>query len=93
MSRRADRQELLADIWAEVLDIEHIGVHDNLFDLGGDSLLSVQIASRAEQIGLFITPRQLLHHQTIDTLVADLMTDQQQAAQIEKIEQFVLSAR
>jgi hypothetical protein len=37
----------LAQIWAEVLDLEEIGIHDNFFDLGGNSLLATRIAARA----------------------------------------------
>lgn len=82
-------EALLVDIWAEVLTVEQLGVYDNLFDLGGDSLRSVQIAARAQQIGLTITPKQLLHYQTIDGLVNDLMAHQQSAEQVKKIEHFL----
>jgi len=82
-------EALLVDIWAEVLTVEQLGVSDNLFDLGGDSLRSVQIAARAQQIGLTITPKQLLRYQTIDGLVNDLMAHQQSAEQVKKIEHFL----
>jgi len=82
-------EALLVDIWAEVLAVEQLGVYDNLFDLGGDSLRSVQIAARTQQIGLTITPKQLLHYQTIDGLVNDLMAHQQSAEQVKKIEHFL----
>ncbi|HEY0604050.1 MAG TPA: amino acid adenylation domain-containing protein, partial [Herpetosiphonaceae bacterium] len=63
----------LARIWAEVLRVETVGVHDNFFALGGDSILSIQIVARATQAGLRLTPRQLFQHQTIAelALVAD----------------------
>jgi amino acid adenylation domain-containing protein/non-ribosomal peptide synthase protein (TIGR01720 family) len=63
-------EKKLAQIWCEVLGLERVGVHDNFFDLGGDSILSIQIVARANQAGLRLTPRQLFQQQT----VADLAT-------------------
>ncbi|MGJ5676042.1 MAG: amino acid adenylation domain-containing protein [Nostochopsis sp.] len=61
-------EKKLAVIWAEVLGLEKIGVNDNFFRLGGDSILSLQIISKANQIGLNLTPKQLFQHQTIAQL-------------------------
>jgi non-ribosomal peptide synthase protein (TIGR01720 family) len=67
---RGPLEETLADIWAEVLGVEQIGVDDNFFDLGGDSILSLQIIARANVAGLSLTPQQLFQHQTIAELAA-----------------------
>jgi non-ribosomal peptide synthase protein (TIGR01720 family) len=48
--------------------VEKVGIHDNFFELGGDSILSIQIVSRALAAGVKITPRQLFQHQTIAEL-------------------------
>ena len=61
-------QQTLAAIWEEVLGVARVGIHDNLFDLGGDSILIIQIVSRAREAGLKLAPNQLFDHQTIAEL-------------------------
>jgi len=61
-------EELLAEIWSSVLGVSRVGIHDNFFELGGDSILSIQVISRANQSGLSLTPKQLFQHQTIAEL-------------------------
>jgi amino acid adenylation domain-containing protein len=65
---RNDAETALVTIWAEVLRVERIGIHDNFFSLGGDSILSIQMASRARQAGLNLSPRQIFQHQTVAEL-------------------------
>jgi non-ribosomal peptide synthase protein (TIGR01720 family) len=65
-------EQLLADIWQEILGIENIGIHDNFFELGGHSVNAIQIAAKANKAGLKLRPDQLFKHQTIDELAADL---------------------
>jgi acyl carrier protein len=60
----------LADLFAEVLELEQVGVEDKFFDLGGDSLSSVDLATRARDAGLSITPLAVLQHQTVKALAA-----------------------
>ncbi|OKH43158.1 hypothetical protein NIES2101_31150 [Calothrix sp. HK-06] len=62
------KEEILAEIWAEVLGQKQVGIHDNFFELGGDSILSIQMVARANQAGLQFTPKQLFQHQTIAEL-------------------------
>jgi non-ribosomal peptide synthetase component F len=61
-------QQKLMKIWAEVLKLERVGLHDNFFDLGGDSILGTLILARAAQAGVKISPRELFEHQTIAEL-------------------------
>jgi amino acid adenylation domain-containing protein/non-ribosomal peptide synthase protein (TIGR01720 family) len=79
---RTPVESTLAGIWAEVLGLERIGVHDNFFEVGGDSILSIRIVARAHQAGLRFTPRHLFQHQTIAGLSAVVdTTPASQAAQ------------
>jgi amino acid adenylation domain-containing protein len=68
---RTGREQTLADIWADVLGVPKVGVHDNLFHLGGDSVLAIRIVSRARQAGIPISSRRLLDHPTIAGLAVD----------------------
>jgi len=62
-------QEALATIWAEVLGLAEIGIHDNFFALGGDSILAIQIVARANQVGLRIRARDFFQTQTVATML------------------------
>jgi amino acid adenylation domain-containing protein/non-ribosomal peptide synthase protein (TIGR01720 family) len=67
---RTHKEQILADVWAQVLGVEQVGVHDNFFELGGDSILSIQVIARASQAGLRLTPRQLFETPTVAGLAA-----------------------
>jgi amino acid adenylation domain-containing protein len=67
---RTPFEQSLAAIWAEVLGLKQVGIHNNFFELGGDSILSIQVIARANQAGLELTPKQLFQHQTIAELAA-----------------------
>lgn len=67
---RTEVEETLAKIWAQVLRLERVGVHDNYFELGGDSILSIQIVARAQEAGLRLTPHQIFQYPTIAELAA-----------------------
>ncbi|OUL22221.1 hypothetical protein BV378_25390 [Nostoc sp. RF31YmG] len=73
---RTPQEELLAKIWAEILGLKQVGIEDNFFELGGDSILSIQVISKANQTGLQLTPKQLFEHQTIAELAAVAQTTQ-----------------
>ena len=61
-------EQLLTDIWRQVLGKSQISVNDNFFELGGDSILSIQIVARANQAGLRLLPKLIFRHQTIAQL-------------------------
>ncbi|WP_156657485.1 non-ribosomal peptide synthetase, partial [Mycobacterium kyorinense] len=61
-------EELLAGIYAEVLGVDRVGVDDSFFERGGDSILSMQVASRARAAGLVCRPRDIFVEQTVARL-------------------------
>ena len=65
---RNEVEQMLAEIWQSVLGLEKVGIHDSFFELGGDSILSIQVVSRASQKGLRLTPKQIFVNQTIAEL-------------------------
>ncbi|MFI2353037.1 amino acid adenylation domain-containing protein, partial [Streptomyces sp. NPDC019443] len=66
-------EELLADIWAQVLDVERVGANDNFFELGGHSLLATQVVSRIREAFAVETPLAALFDQpTVRQLAATL---------------------
>ena len=60
---RTPMESLIAEIWQDVLHVDQVGVQDNFFDLGGHSLLSLQVVLRLEkQLGIRMSPRDLIFH-------------------------------
>ncbi|GCF07282.1 non-ribosomal peptide synthase/polyketide synthase [Dictyobacter arantiisoli] len=63
---RNQEEEILWQLWTQVLSTERpISMDDNFFEIGGDSILSLQIVSRARELGLQLTPRDIFEYQTI----------------------------
>ncbi|HJU40299.1 MAG TPA: amino acid adenylation domain-containing protein, partial [Tahibacter sp.] len=58
----------LCEIWAALLKLERVGIHDNFFAIGGDSILSTQVVARANQAGIRISTRLLFENQTVAQL-------------------------
>ncbi|HSF41149.1 MAG TPA: SDR family NAD(P)-dependent oxidoreductase [Thermoanaerobaculia bacterium] len=63
-------ERTLTVLWQELLGYDKVGVEDNFFELGGDSLLGVQMLTRAAQTGLRLTVGQLFQQQTIAALAS-----------------------
>ena len=63
-------EQTLAKIWQDLLHTELVSVHDNFFEVGGDSIISIQVVSRAREAGLNVEPQDLAKYPTI----ADLAT-------------------
>lgn len=68
----ASREEqLMVDVWRDVLGIDEVGVNDNFFQLGGDSIRSIQVHALAQRRGLAFSLSAILKHQTIRKLVRE----------------------
>lgn len=65
---RTPTEAELVRIWSAVLRIDKVGIHDHFFELGGDSILSIQVVSRCRQSGLRLTSKDLFDHPTIAQL-------------------------
>ncbi|WP_218276613.1 non-ribosomal peptide synthetase, partial [Pseudomonas sp. HMWF032] len=65
---QTDHERILAAIWADVLGVERVGRQDHFFELGGDSIVALQVVSRARQQGLGLTPKDLFQQQTLAQL-------------------------
>ncbi|MFJ2529352.1 non-ribosomal peptide synthase/polyketide synthase [Pseudomonas helmanticensis] len=75
---QSELEQRLAAIWQDVLKLPQVGLNDNFFELGGDSIISIQVVSRARQAGIRLNPKDLFQHQTIQrlALVAQLGDDE-----------------
>ncbi|WP_444997366.1 non-ribosomal peptide synthase/polyketide synthase [Aliikangiella sp. IMCC44359] len=64
----SEQEKILCDIWEEVLSLEKVGINDNFFRIGGDSILAMQVVSKAAKSGIFITAKQIFELNTIRLL-------------------------
>jgi amino acid adenylation domain-containing protein len=72
MAPRTPRERRLAEIYARVLGVERVGVHDNFFDLGGGSIQVLEIIVQAQADGLSLVPETFFEHQTVAAVAAFL---------------------
>lgn len=79
LAPRTARERQLVQLWQDVLRRESIGISDNFFELGGDSIISIQLVSRARRLGLHLSPKDVFEHQTIESLAKVVVEDDQRA--------------
>ncbi|MGV9358466.1 amino acid adenylation domain-containing protein [Streptomyces misionensis] len=65
---RNEREQLLCALFADLLGVADVAIDDNFFAMGGDSIVSIQLVSRARQAGLKLTPRDVFQCQTVEAL-------------------------
>jgi mycobactin peptide synthetase MbtE len=72
---QTDTEHALATVFAELLSTSEVGRFDDFFALGGDSILSVQLAARARDVGLSVSPRMVFETPTVQLLAAVLESE------------------
>ncbi|WP_051807052.1 non-ribosomal peptide synthetase [Streptomyces sp. NRRL F-2664] len=65
---RTPQEEVLAELYAKALGVGQVGIDDDFFTLGGDSIQSLQVVSWARARGLVVTARQAAEHRTVARL-------------------------
>ncbi|MDB4951627.1 MAG: amino acid adenylation protein, partial [Gemmatimonadetes bacterium] len=69
---RTETERVLAGIWAAALGRERVGVNEHFFELGGDSIRAIRVATAARRAGVEITPLRIFEHPTVAALAAAL---------------------
>ena len=77
---RGEREVLLAGLFEEVVGATDVGVDDDFFALGGDSIMSMQLAGRARKAGLVVSPRDVFERRTVARLAAGAVSTEDEAA-------------
>jgi acyl-CoA synthetase (AMP-forming)/AMP-acid ligase II len=72
---RNEVEQIMANIWENVLGIGQVGIHDNFFDLGGASIQSLQVVANAGFAGLNLNVESIFEHQTVAELAEHLKKD------------------
>jgi amino acid adenylation domain-containing protein/non-ribosomal peptide synthase protein (TIGR01720 family) len=70
----SENERILVDLFAEVLGLGTVGVDDSFFTLGGDSIMSIQLVTRAKAAGVLITPRDVFERKTVAALAQTART-------------------
>ncbi|HEY0512066.1 MAG TPA: amino acid adenylation domain-containing protein [Thermoanaerobaculia bacterium] len=67
---RDDKEQFFCELWQELLNLERVGVNDDFFELGGDSLLVIRVVTKANKAAMGITTKQVFQHRTVADLAA-----------------------
>ncbi|WP_419669696.1 amino acid adenylation domain-containing protein [Streptomyces prasinus] len=71
---RTRPEEILQELFTQILGLPAVGIDDSFFDLGGDSIMSIQLVTRARTAGLLLTPQEVFQHKTVAALAAHART-------------------
>ncbi|MDZ7968662.1 MAG: amino acid adenylation domain-containing protein [Nostoc sp. DedSLP03] len=67
-------EEILTKLWQQVLQVSRVGIKDDFFELGGDSILALQIIAKAREVGLYFTPQDLFKNSQVTALTPYIKT-------------------
>jgi acyl carrier protein len=85
-------EEVLADIWAKVLKVDRVGVYDNFFEIGGNSLVATQVVSRTrESFNIQLPLLSFFKATTVAELASVLIANESTPGQVEKVARIVKS--
>ncbi|WP_282792431.1 non-ribosomal peptide synthetase, partial [Streptomyces sp. CC224B] len=79
-------EEVLAGVYADVLGLERVGIDDDFFAVGGDSIRSIQVAARARAQGVEVTPRQIFEARTVFELAESAVSSGEDRPVLEELE-------
>ncbi|MBY0272386.1 MAG: amino acid adenylation domain-containing protein, partial [Alphaproteobacteria bacterium] len=82
----SDTEKKLVAIWSALLNIKEIGIHDNFFEIGGDSIISIQLVSKAREQGLIFDVQQVFLSPTIASLAQALRIQAEKKLSTEGVE-------
>ncbi|MBK6016196.1 non-ribosomal peptide synthetase [Streptomyces sp. MBT53] len=71
---RSAQEKILAEVYTEVLGLDRVGIDDDFFAVGGDSIRSIQVVSRARALGVEVSPREIFQCRTVAGLAAAVNT-------------------
>ncbi|MEU9609888.1 amino acid adenylation domain-containing protein, partial [Streptomyces sp. NPDC048057] len=81
---RSEVERVLCAVFAEVLGVPQVGIDDSFFDLGGDSIVSIQLVSRARKAGLVFSPRDVFQRRTVQALAEVVRSAEDGAGAVEE---------
>jgi amino acid adenylation domain-containing protein len=79
MAPISDREQEMCRVWEEVLGLERVGVTDNFFKIGGDSILSIRLVAKMRKMGYAASERDIFECKTIQTLLQHIDGAEQKA--------------
>lgn len=86
---RSETEKVLTEIWADLLRLERVGIHDNFLELGGDSILSIRMIARAGEAGIKLTPQDIYRYQTVAELAKAAGSNISNIVEIDAIQELV----
>jgi len=72
-------EEAIAAVWSKIIGIDRVGIHDNFFEIGGDSILTIYAVAELALLGFTLAPRQIFRHPSVAELASHLLAGQDHA--------------